>query len=80
MTRPRQILYILLGCFFVVVVLVSMQFTNSTTTVVPVVLDLLSFTLLIIAVSSLARLWTQSSHIRRRQSQQMETAVKSRKR
>ena len=80
MTRPRQILYILLGCLFVVVVLVSMQFTNSTTTVVPVVLDLLSFTLLIIAVSSLVRRWTESSHVRRRPSQQMETAVKSRKR
>jgi isoprenylcysteine carboxyl methyltransferase (ICMT) family protein YpbQ len=79
MTRPRQILYLLFGCLFVVVVLVSMQFTNSTT-IVPIVLDLLSLALLIIAVSSLARRWTQSSHVRRRPSQQTGTAVKSRKR
>ncbi len=76
MTRPRQILYLLLGCFFVLVVLVSIlvlvsiQFTRSTTTVVPIVLDLLSFTLLVIAVSSLARRRTRSSRFRRPVSQQ----------
>ncbi len=69
MTRPRQILYLLLGCLFVVVVLVSIQFTNPTT-VVPIVLDLLSFTLLVIAVSSLAGRRTRSSRSRHPASQQ----------
>jgi hypothetical protein len=79
MTQSRKIFYLLLSCLFVVVVLVFMQFTNSAT-FVPVVLDLLSFTLLIIAVSSLAGRQIESSRLDRRPSQRMETQVKSRKR
>jgi hypothetical protein len=79
MIRTRQIIYLLLACLFVIVVLVSMQFTNSIT-FVPFVLDLLSFTLLIIAVSSLTGRPVQSSQSRRRPSQQMDSPMKLPKR
>jgi hypothetical protein len=78
MIQARQILYLLLGCLCVFIILVFMQFIG-TTTIVPIILDLLSFFLLIISIVSLARRRTQSSFLRPQATQQKQTVIKSQK-
>ena len=54
MILPRQVFYLLLGCLSVVVIFIIMQVTNSIA-IIPLVLDLLSLILLLVAIRTLIR-------------------------